>query len=45
MLESRDFMPKYDGSDIKKLTKQGVSDSLINYNQRVSRWLDRQLKE
>ena len=45
MLDSRDFIPKYDGSDIKKLNKQGVLDSFTNYGQRVEQWLDKQIEK
>lgn len=45
MLDSRDFIPKYDGSDIKKLNKQGVLDSFTNYGHRVEQWLDKQIEK
>lgn len=45
MLDSRDFIPKYDGSDIKSLNKQGILDSFNNYGQRVGRWLDTQIEK
>lgn len=45
MIDSRDFIPKYDGSDIKSLSKQGIVESFNNYSERVGRWLDRQIEK
>ena len=45
MIDSRDFIPKYDGSDIKSLNKQGILESFNNYSERVGRWLDRQIEK
>ena len=45
MLESRDFIPKYDGSDISSCDKAGYRDSFDKYAGRVDAWLSKQCKE
>ena len=45
MLESRDFIPKYDGSDISSCDKAGYRDSFDKYAGRVDVWLSKQCKE
>lgn len=45
LVESRDFIPKYDGSDIKSTNKAGYFDSFGKYAQRVNVWANRNFKE